>query len=98
MKIVSVGEAKNNFRALLTEVRRGETVLVTNRGKPIAQIMPCAPDELTDEAAGELVQQNIADPPQATLDMATFLAKPLTRLPEGCSAIRLITVERDGNR
>ena len=98
MKIVSVGEAKNNFSALLTQLRRGETVLITNRGKPIAQIMPCAPDELTDEAAGELVQQNLADPPQATLDMATFLATPLTRLPEGCSASRLIAVERDGNR
>ena len=98
MKRASVSEAKNKLSALLAHVRRGETVLVTHRGKPIAQIRPCAADELTDEAAARLVQQDLADPPQASLDMATFLATPLPRLPEACSASRLIAAERDENR
>ena len=91
----SVSEAKNNLSALLTQVRRGETVLVTHRGKPVAKIKPCAPDELADEAAAKLVQQGLADPPQSSLDMATFLAAPVPRLPQGCSASLLIAAERD---
>ena len=95
MKRVSVSEAKNNLSALLNQVRHGETVLVTHRGEPIAQIRPWAPGELTDEAAAKLVQQDLADPPQAPLELATFLAAPLPRLPEGCSASLLIAAERD---
>lgn len=95
MKRASVSEAKNNLSTLLSQVRHGETVLVTHRGKPIARIVPCAPRELTDEAAARLVQQGLADPPQSPLDMATFLATPLPHLPEGCSASRLIAAERD---
>ena len=95
MKRVSVSEAKNHLSALLNQVRRGETGLVTHRGKPVAQIRPCAPDELADDAAARLVQQDLADPPQASLDLATFLAAPIPRLPEGCSAGLLIAAERD---
>ena len=33
MKSASVSEAKNGLTALLDEVRRGETVLITHHGK-----------------------------------------------------------------
>ncbi|MXY71107.1 MAG: type II toxin-antitoxin system prevent-host-death family antitoxin [Acidobacteriia bacterium] len=98
MRRASVSEAKNSLSALLNEVRRGETVLVTHHGKPVAQIRPCDADALTDEAAAKLVQGDIADPPQGSLDVAAFMDRPLPRLPEGLSASGLIAEERDESR
>ena len=66
MKSASVSETKNRLSALLDEVRRGETVLITHHGKPVARIEPCNTEELTvDEAAAALVQRGVADPPRA---------------------------------
>ncbi|MDP1646747.1 MAG: type II toxin-antitoxin system Phd/YefM family antitoxin [Rubrivivax sp.] len=40
MKTVTAAEANRNFSALLRDVARGERVLVTSRGKPVATIIP----------------------------------------------------------
>jgi prevent-host-death family protein len=40
MKRASVTEAKNRLSALLDRVRHGETVLIEDRGVPIAQLSP----------------------------------------------------------
>lgn len=95
---VGVGEAKNSVSALLRDVRRGESALVTHPGKPVAQIRPCDADAVTDEAASESVQQDLAGPPPASLDLAAFVSRRRPRLPEGCTASRLIAAERAGNR
>lgn len=39
MKMASISETKNNLSALIDEVKGGEVVLVTDRGKPVAQIV-----------------------------------------------------------
>ena len=99
MKSASVSETKNRLSALLDEVRRGETVLITHHGKPVARIEPYSAAELTvDEAAAALVQAGVADPPRATLDVDRFLAAPVPRLAEGLSASRVIVSERDEGR
>ena len=98
MKQISVSQAKRNLSALLAEVRGGETVLVTVRGKAVAQIKPVDTDSLTDRDATELVEKGIAIPPSARLDLPTFLAEPRPRLPDGYSASRLIAGERNEGR
>jgi prevent-host-death family protein len=40
MKTTSISEAKNRLSALLELVRRGETVVITNRGRPVARLEP----------------------------------------------------------
>jgi prevent-host-death family protein len=42
MKSVGMFEAKTQFSALVEAVQRGETILVTKNGKPVAQIGPVA--------------------------------------------------------
>lgn len=44
MKAKTIGafEAKTHFSALIEAAERGETVVVTKRGKPVAQIGPVA--------------------------------------------------------
>ena len=40
MKSVQSADAKARFSSLLDEVERGETVVITRHGKPIARIVP----------------------------------------------------------
>ncbi len=95
MKRASISEAKNALSRFLSDVRSGETVLITHHGKPVAQIKPYDTAELTaDAAAMELARQEVIDPPQASLDLERFLSAPVPRLPEGCSASRFIVSER----
>lgn len=43
MKTVGAFEAKTHFSSLLEEAERGETIVVTKKGKPVAQIGPIKP-------------------------------------------------------
>lgn len=98
MKRASVSQAKNGLSALLAEVRLGEKVLVTLRGKPVAEIRPFDADSLIDEEATDLIEEGIAAPPRARLDLSSFLDAPRPRLPSGHSASRLVAEERNENR
>lgn len=99
MKRASVTEAKNGFSSLLKEVRRGESVLITHRGEPVARIEPCRLDELgMSEAAKALVRRGVATPPRRRLDVEELLARPLPKLPKGVSASAIVVAERRGSR
>lgn len=95
MKRASVSEAKNGLSGLLGEVRRGETVLITHRGRPIARIEPChvvGPGE--EHAVAELLQRGVAVPPRGPLDVERFLDVPAVRLTGGAVASEIIVDER----
>lgn len=99
MKHASVSEAKNGLSVLLSEVRRGETVLITHHGAPVARIEPYQASGMgLDAAAEELVQRRVADPPRAVLDAERFLAESVPRLGEGFSASGTVASERDESR
>lgn len=51
MKTVGIFEAKNKLSELISEVERGEEVLLTRNGRPVAQIVPIAADEKKAESA-----------------------------------------------
>ena len=42
MKRATISETKNRLSALLARVRHGETILVTDRGRPVARLEPVA--------------------------------------------------------
>ena len=95
MKRASVSEAKNGLSGLLSEVRRGEAVLITHRGRPVARIEPChvdGPD--AEHAMAEIVRRGVAVPPRSPLDVERFLCAPAARLTVGASASEIIVAER----
>ena len=95
MKRASVTEAKNGLSGLLSEVRRGESVLITHRGKPVARIEHCSVDGSdADGTSAELLGRGIAVPPRASLDVESFLAVPIARLTIGAWASEIIVAER----
>ncbi len=99
MKRASVSEAKNGLSGLLSEVRRGEAVLITHRGKPVARIEPCRVDGPgMDRATAELLSRGVAVPPRASLDVERFLGVPAPRLTGGASASEIIVAERAASR
>jgi prevent-host-death family protein len=57
MKHVKSSDAKARFSELLDEVERGETVVITRHGKPIAHLQP-ARDQRREEA--RLAMEEIA--------------------------------------
>ena len=95
MKRASVSEAKNGLSGLLGEVRRGEAVLITHRGRPVARIEPCHVDGPGEEhAVAELLRRGVAIPPRAPLDVERFLDVPAVRLTGGAVASEIIVDER----
>ena len=40
MQTIQASEAKTKFLSILDEVERGESILITRHGKPIARIVP----------------------------------------------------------
>lgn len=48
MRLVSVREANQNFSRLIAEVEKGETVLITKNGKPVAQVRPQPANAMDD--------------------------------------------------
>ena len=42
MKSVGAREGKTNFECLVDEAERGETIIITRHGRPVAQLCPIA--------------------------------------------------------
>jgi prevent-host-death family protein len=43
MKTATVGEIQNNLSSILKEIKAGEEIAITKRGKPVAKIMDLGP-------------------------------------------------------
>jgi prevent-host-death family protein len=63
MKHVGIFEAKTNLSALVEEVEKGGTVVITRHGKPVAQLVRAEP---------ELSQEEIAKRTEALLALRKF--------------------------
>lgn len=48
MKTATVGEIQKNFSRILNQIKAGEEIAVTRRGKPVAKISAIGPKEKID--------------------------------------------------
>ena len=55
MKTASISQTKNQLRALIDQVRQGETIVITDHDRPVAKLVP-AQAENREEAAGTLAK------------------------------------------
>lgn len=63
---MSIREANQNFSRLIAEVERGETVIITKNGRPVAKVAPQPADRRDDpewRAAYERLMANMRDRP-----------------------------------
>jgi len=59
MKTAAISKLKAKLSEHLAMVKRGEEVVVTERGKPVARIVPMGPESLPDERLRNLVARGV---------------------------------------
>lgn len=95
MDTATVTEAKNGLSALLDRVRAGESILITDRGIPVAILEPytTVPDllprmrELSRAGRSRLGSGELS---------AELLARPRHALPDGATLLEAVLEERSG--
>lgn len=96
MESANIATAKNQLSRLLQRVKRGETVLITERDKPIAQLGPV---RATSDIVARLVAEGLVRAPDGPpLDMKAFLKMPRPKLTENTSLSGAILEERQEAR
>lgn len=97
MKTAGVREIKARFSAWLREVQRGEVVLVTDRGRVVAELRPPGAGDRSISRA-ELRTRRLAERgllrPSPAPEEREWATGPLPRLPAG-TAEALLAAERD---
>ena len=97
MKTVSVSDAKNGLSGLLREVRGGATVVITDRGVPIARLAPMTMPTGVPSSAIELAQRGRLVLP-AHAPTADWMELPEAAQVAGRSAVAVLLDERRESR
>lgn len=99
MAVASISEAKAKLSALLDRVKAGETVTITDRGVPIAQLCPLPNGSAVDWDARleRLERQGLIRRPKEKLDVEAFLAMPLAKF-DGSVLEALLEERRESER
>lgn len=63
MTTISAAEANRHFSPVLRQVARGDTLIVTSRGRPMATIAPIAPQAERILAKRQLLARLTSQPP-----------------------------------
>lgn len=90
MEQVPIRELNQDTAGVLARVEAGESLEITNRGKPIARLVPAGvPDEVSDlVAAGRMIPASRRGP----------FVMPTLKAPVGADAGELISRLRDEER
>lgn len=91
-----VSEVKASLSEYLGRVKRGEEILITSHGRPVAKLVPVPPAEDDDEARmQELARQGLVKLPERPLD-EEFWKLPRPRDPQGLVLKALLEERRSG--
>jgi prevent-host-death family protein len=98
VRTASISETKAKLSALLDLVRAGETVTITDRGRPVARLVPAAGSDAGDDEARvqRLERAGLIRRPRRKLDIEKFLAEPRADL--GGGVVELLIEERREGR
>lgn len=98
MKRASITEAKNRLSALIDGLKGGSSVLIVDRGRPVARLEPVAGgDPSRDGRLSRLVREGVVRRGAALLPRAFFKNEP-PRPHKGASALAALLEERREGR
>lgn len=97
MRNASVSVAKAELSALLRDVKRGERVIITDRGVPVAALVPVREVLGPDERLAELVRRGVLIPPKRPLtrEDVEFILRPLPAEPKESGVLAALLAERE---
>ena len=100
MKMTSISHTKNNLSALLDLVRNGETIIITDRNKPIARLEPIFQGEHIDDEGrlARLERAGIIKRAGKNVSSRSISSIPLPELPRGVSALDALLANREEER
>ena len=93
VKTANIATAKSQLSRLLSRVKKGEAVVITDRHKPVARLEPIR--EL-DAVIARLCATGQLVPPKAEgKDVENLLSLPSPRLPKGKTLTEAVLAERE---
>src|SRR5881396_127959 len=93
MRIAGIAELKAALSEYIARVRAGEEVLVTDRGRPVARIVPVGAP--SPEGIEDLIRSGVLRPPQTSVDPAAWEG-PLPKDPSASVRRELLAERRQG--
>ena len=98
MRTASISEAKNKLSALLDQVKAGETIVILDRGVPVARLEPVTTRSDDDEGRLDRLERAGVIERRGGPLPAWLLDTPPVPLAEGVSAVTLLLEERRSGR
>ena len=93
MRTAAISTLKAKLSEHIALVKRGEEVIVTERGKPVARIVPIAPSTSDGERRRDLIARGVIRPGRG--GFARLLARlPICQVPPG-TILRAMDEERE---
>jgi prevent-host-death family protein len=93
MKTATITEAKNGLSALIDRVRAGESVVITDRGVPVAVLEPIAERVDWDERMASLERRGLARRGTGKLDLDRLM-RPLPDVGD-IDVVKMLIEERE---
>lgn len=93
MKTCSIATAKRQFSRLMHWVKQGQTVMITERNKPVATLQPIHGPSV-DGVVGLCVGGGVLAP-RRKLDISAFLSAPRIESDSEHSLLRAVLEERE---
>jgi prevent-host-death family protein len=93
MRSESISGAKNRLSALIKRVQRGDSILITDRGVPVAKLVPVQLGPGVPERIVALAQQGLARLPAQVPD-AAWLDRPRPQPTPGPGVVDVLLEER----
>jgi prevent-host-death family protein len=97
MRSVNIAELKNRLSAYITFAKAGEEVIIRDRNRPVAKLVPFVAEGLSEEDM-ELVAKGLMKLPEKPMDWDAFCKMPLARARRGASLTRALLEEREEGR
>ena len=94
MRTVNIAELKARLSAQIRRVRAGEEVLVCDRNKPVARIIPCGLEDYSEQEQ-RLIARGVLTPPVRRRRPSASWPKPAGNIPDGVMD-RIWEEEREG--
>lgn len=95
IKRANIGELKTHLSLYVKGVKGGGKVLITERNKPVAKIVPLDDDDLYGSEEEQLIAEGILKPPRNSKPLPeSFWTEKLPYVP-GNLAIEMLRQERD---
>lgn len=95
VKKANIGELKTHLSVYLKGVKNGGKVLVTERNKPVAKLVPLDDDDIYESEEDRLVAEGILSPPLSDKPLPESFWKAKLPYVRGNLAIELLRQERD---